>query len=435
MPGQGQPGQPGKGEPGEGQPGSPLNAQALKDLASALGPKQEASGGNNQGEAVPQARPTLTVAENKVDISKPKEAETAVQAEEEEEEDYEDAEDYMGDEIEDFFSAYSEHSYGEGFAPKAKHSQFFSFAGYFGGDDLTDFRTASDFEAMEAEGLDEAVMKAREMVDTVGTINSGHGNVPIKPMGTPERKAASVAQAMIERMSTIEDDEKRQQDEFKYDAKRIMKLQINPMRGLQSAKVGRTKAPVCIFIDYSGSCSHVSDLFGLILVGFANEGATVLIGGNGVVNAVYHPFPNRPLEHYAHDMEHIAVFDIEEGARVKAGFLVKCPGANLQDLSVGPMIACTDFDSYDALMARPRNSTHVIFAYQEPHHSNLRSVMVQGRVDFGTDLRTWHSRYASQNQVKTGVGFYSKAQNLSFHQIVHPVKDLETLTEMLRASS
>jgi hypothetical protein len=304
----------------------------------------------------------------------------------------------------------------------------------FSDDDLTDFRTSSSFASKEAADLDEAVMQAREMVETVGTVNSGHGNVPIKPMGVPEKKAASVAQAMIERMSTIESDEMNLKDEFKYDAKRLIKLMINPMRGIQSAKVGRSKAPISIFLDYSGSCDHVSNLFGLIMVGFANEGATILIGGNGTVSAVYHPFPNRPLAFYAEDMKALQHQSINDGVRTKAGFIVRCEGANLQDLSVGPLIACTDFDSYHALMARPRNSTHVILALERVHCKNVRSTMSQHQVDLGgLAIEEWWSGKATALQKKTSSNWYVSTQNLALMQRVYPVYNLETLTDMLRS--
>lgn len=338
--------------------------------------------------------------------------------------------------MEDFFSAYSDNHMDmrSTSGPGSFYTSAWS-SGFFSSSMLTDLRTASSFSPAEAGSLDEAVMKARELVQSVGTLNSGHGNVPIRPLGVPEKKAATVAQAMIERMSTIEDDETRMQDEFKYDTKRLMKLKLNPMRGISSAKVGRSKAPIAIFIDYSGSCSHVSDLFGLILVGFANEGATVLIGGNGVVNAVYHPFPNRPLDHYAQDMTQICRMDVNEAARVRAGYIVRCQGSNLQDLTVGPMIACTDFDSYQALMARKRKTTHIILALEREHSRNLRSSMRQGLVDTGgRSVADWWTKHATDRQRSTNSGIYNQAQNLALHQIVYPVHDLVTLTDMLRSS-
>jgi len=360
--------------------------------------------------------------------------------EEEEEEEAEDVDiDSSGN---DFFSTYSK--YHTDIGKTRGPTKRFSYANYFNdefdeefggyGGMLTSMRTSADFAAQTAESLDEAVMRAREMVNTVGTLNSGHGNVPINPMGTPHKRAAAIAQAMIERMSTVEDDETRMQDEFKYDTKRLLKLQLNPMRGIQSAKVGRSKAPVSIFLDYSGSCEHVNSLFGLILVGFANEGATVLIGGNGVVNAVYHPFPNRPLAHYSADMKVIGRYSIGENVRVKAGLLVTCVGSNLQDLTVGPLIACTDFDSYQALMARPRKTTHIILALHAVHSNNVRSTMAQGQVELGGNVDYWIKNVATTQQKKTSVSLYTQTQNLALHQTVYPVHDLETLTTMLRSS-
>jgi len=341
------------------------------------------------------------------------------------------------EEVEDFFSSYSQNhmNINNTRGPSRYFSQAFGWdEDEFGPDPLTTFRTSADFGQQESGSLDEAVMKSREMVGAIGTLNSGHGNVPINPMGIPEKRAAAVAQSMIERMSNIEDDETRMQDEFKYDTKRLLKLQLNPMRGVQSAKVGRSKAPIAIFLDYSGSCSHVSNLFGLIMVGFANEGATILIGGNGVVNAVYHPFPNRPLFHYALDMKAIAHMDFEKTVRVKAGIIVRCEGANLQDLSVGPLIACTDFDSYEALMARPRNSTHIVLSLHPQHSKNVRSVMAQGQVDIGGDPKTWWNNHASAAHKKTDITIYTNTQNLALLQRVYMVHDLETLTDTLRSS-
>jgi hypothetical protein len=339
--------------------------------------------------------------------------------------------------VEDYFSSYSKHFKDTG-KTKGRSRYFDSYFSDFdesiyGEDPLTMFRTASDFAQHEAKSLDEAVMKSRDMVRTIGTLNSGHGNVPIKPVGVPEKRATAVAQAMIERLSNVEDDEKRVQDEFKYDTKRLLKLQLNPMRGIRSAKVGKSKSPIAIFLDYSGSCTHVSNLFGLIMVGFANEGATILIGGNGVVNAVYHPFPNRPLQHYALDMSRIGTYAPVAETRVKAGILVKCAGSNLQDLTVGPLIACTDFDSYPALMARPRASTHVILALGSPHSENIRSVMSRGQVDIGADLTAWHAKLDAGMR-STHLVWYTNAQNLALHQMVYPVHDLDSLTTVLRTS-
>jgi len=335
--------------------------------------------------------------------------------------------------MEDFWESYSQHHMDV--RPTKGRSNFYDYLnGGFDEDELTEFRTAADFGQKAAQSLDDAVMQARSTVQSVGTVNSGHGNVPIRPMGVAEKRAATIAQSMIERMSTVEDDETRMQDEFKYNTKRLLKLQLNPMRGIQSAKVGRSKAPISIFLDYSGSCGHVTNLFGLIMVGFANEGATVLIGGNGVVNAVYHPFPNRPLAFYAEDMGRLQNMDVDDSVRTKAGFIVTCRGANLHDLTVGPLIACTDFDSYIALMKRPRHSTHVILALEGVHCRNIRSVMQQGRLDFGTaDLATWFATHATSLQKKTHSSLYSQGQNLSLHQTVWPVYNLETLTTMMRS--
>lgn len=279
------------------------------------------------------------------------------------------------------------------------------------------YMSADSFAMDKATNGQEAMDKARSVCQTVGSKPSGQKNVPITPVGVATRKAIRIAQAMIERLSTVEDDESVQADEFLYDTRLLMKLDINPMRGLRSAKVGRSKAPVAIFLDYSGSCDHVADLFGTIMVGFANEGATILIGGNGSVQSVYHPFPNRPLEDYAADAQTVvAQRHYNAETRVRAGYLVSCGSTSLRDFKLKALIACTDSDSYSDLMARPAFDTHVVYAVDSGDYPTYRNFMKDGK-------------YQAEGKE---FGYGSYLYNLSYHQHVHLVCNLETLTEMLQ---
>ena len=260
--------------------------------------------------------------------------------------------------------------------------------------------------------------KARSMAYNVGATNGGP-RAPIKPMGVATRKAINIAQAMIERLSTVDDDERVQQDEFLYDTKRLMKLAINPMRGIRSAKVGRSKAPVAIFVDYSGSCNHVSDLFGTIMVGFANEGATILIGGNGTVESVYHPFPNRPLADYAEDAQTVVKRrKYDSSVKVKAGYLVACGSTGLSKFKLKALIACTDSHSQQELLARKAFDTHVVYAVPAEHHHIFRNEMRDGKM--------------TEQAARSHGGDFKFIYDLGFRQHVHVVSDLETLTEALQ---
>jgi hypothetical protein len=231
-------------------------------------------------------------------------------------------------------------------------------------------------------------------------------------------QAIAIARAMIERLSTVEDTEKIQAEEFLYHAKNLVKFMLNPMRGLASTKIGKSKAPIAVYLDYSGSCDHIANLFGELFVGFANEGAMILIGGNGIVTAVYKPFENMHHALYEHDAllirEQLRMRDVgnvNKSLKVCAGVLIAHKTTELTTVVAEKIIACTDGHSTASLLARKPFDTHVIFALE---HDDFLTIRREG----GLQTTSWHEG--------------SETLALAKHQHVHLVHDRETLMEAIR---
>jgi len=300
---------------------------------------------------------------------------------------------------------------------------------------------AADFDANQNKELNEAVLNAMALIKALGSTNSGHRNVPIRPIAVNERRAIVIAQGMIDRLSNEESEEADMINEFEFDPTLLMHLKINPMRGLRSAMVGRKRDPVALFVDFSGSCNHVTDLFGLIMTGFAHEGATVLIGGNGHVNYVYQPFIGQPLQIYVDDLNHLkdnttASKTPHRGTvRTKGGYTINVGSKELHSYRIGALIACTDNDSYDSLMKLPMNSTHVIYAQGSGLQAAYRP-WFSGKFARSTSIQEIQDTLLAQGvTARLSNSDVSNFINLTLHQNLWLVNDLESLTDaMARAN-
>lgn len=277
--------------------------------------------------------------------------------------------------------------------------------------------------------LNESVVEALSVMHSVGTAYGGPV-VPIKPVSIPQKRAITVAQAMIDRLSNEESDEVALDNVFEFDASLLMQLKINPMRGLHSAMVGRSRDPVALYVDFSGSCNHVAELFGLIMTGFAHEGGTILVGGNEAVHYVYQPLLNRPLQYYAEDLNKLAQMSTYGEVRTRGGYTINVGNTELSSYRLGALIACTDNHAYDQLIRMPKNTVHIIYAEGEEEQVPYR------RWFWGKYLRSSNVQ-AIQKATGGGIGDseVSEMINLCLEQNLWLVNDLESLTEaMARAN-
>ena len=327
--------------------------------------------------------------------------------------------------------------------PKKASDWFSDRSGKFSNYSLNSFlrsQNASDIangltSEMYSDGsLDEAVSTAMKMASLLGNQQDKDPKrrVPINPMGSDTRKAITVAQSMIDRLCSEESDDPDLQNEFEFDPVKLMELKINPMRGLRSAMVGRKREPVGIFVDFSGSCEHVCNLFGLIMTGFAHEGGTLLIGGNGTIHFVYHPFEGAPLHRYAADFAKLTSIAMHarssssERVRVSAGYVVGVDSA-LSSFS-GHLIACTDHDSYSELMST-KPGAHIIYC---GFHAN--SQIMQAYFE-GKRIRTTDPAVIQQVLKKHDrnyeIVWLKHAVDLALRHNVYMVNDLRTLTDAL----
>lgn len=325
-------------------------------------------------------------------------------------------------------------------APSPEIQDFFrnfsarSFMSKVSAQDLADGTTDEEF--MAGASLDQAVENAMRMASLLNHQQQidPPKKVPITPLGTEQRRAIIIAQSMIDRLCAEESDDIDLQNEFEFDPVKLMELKINPMRGLRSAMVGRKRAPVGIFVDFSGSCNHVSELFGLIMTGFAHEGGTLLIGGNGEVHFVYQPFENCPLHRYAQDFSVLTglACSTRSGAaakiKVRGGYLTSVD----QQLSsfTGHLIACTDDDSYSELIQCVPGA-HIIYCEFADSSRSMQSV-VEGKRLHSTDsaeLARAANEAAGTNQMSIQAAEFVIKLALRHH--VYLVNDIDSLTDAM----